>query len=213
MEYPLTIKEQTVRSTDRQTLAIFDLGSRGLPTRALAVTTNNNNFNRGVSLEGSDDSSEWQTLVAREVLFAYTTPSFTGERLTIPYPESRYRYLRLLIKNGDDTPLRLTGGMALGTLQKLIFRYEPTHTYQLYFGEPTARRAEYDLDSFIDYFNEADRPIMRLGKTENNLDYIPPPLPVIPFSERYPYLLIGMLVLTVAIIGGLTFRLFKQTRV
>ena len=151
-------------------------------------------------------------MAPQDVFFAYATPTFTGEKLTLDYPESRYRYLRLTIKNGDDIPLRLTGATAIGTLQKLIFRYESTHTYQLYFGRPDARRAEYDLATFVAYFNSRDRQAVLLGQVENNPQYIPPPPPYVPISERYPYLLVGMLILTVLVIGGLTFRLFKQTQ-
>lgn len=189
---------------------IFDLGTRGQPTSGLTLVTADSNFNRAVSLEGSDDNSRWSQVLSRDVIFSYQTPQFRGSKLTLSYPESGYRYLRLTVFNRDDQPVNITGATAMGVLRKLVFSYVPTDTYKLFYGNQVASRPEYDLQNYLEYYGTAGRQQVTLGAESANSLYQAPPAPVIPFSERYQGLLFAALVVAVGVVGWLIIRLLRR---
>lgn len=55
--------------------------------------------------------------------------------------------------------------------------------------------------------------LARLGPKEDNPKYGKVDLPALSRPSKSLYLLIGVVLLTVGVIGGLAFRLFKQTQV
>ena len=201
------------------TVITADLGRSGISHSGLTLTTSGKNFHREVLIEGSNDNQTWVKFEASRFIYDEALKS-SLRNTTIDYPDVTFRYLRVIIYDRGEPRLIIAGALARhsGTPsetkapQKLIFRYEPGHTYQFYFGRADARQVEYDLTSFTPYLNSHDRQVVTLNPTINNPQFIPPPARI-PFSERFPYLLVGMLILTVGVVGGLTFRLFKQTHV
>jgi hypothetical protein len=155
---------------------VVDLGSKGLPTHRLTIQTPQVNFYRSVTLEGSDDGRLWQGVLSRDVLYAYNTPKFAGDQLAVSYPETTVRYLRLTIHNGDDPPLPVTGVSARGVVRKLIFQAQPGAAYTLYYGNPAARFASYDLERILPYLDTDNLPQAQLGPQRANQ----------PWAEREP---------------------------
>lgn len=209
VNYPAQITDTA--GQNRASLFTIDLGARGLPTSRLTLATASSNFNREISLEGSDDQSSWHVLLYRDIIFSYRTPAFDGDKLSLSYPESSNRYLRLTVLNKDDVPISLSGVSATGVLRKLVFRFEPGQSYNLYYGNSTAHFPEYDLGNYLDYFNGQARTVFTLGPQKDNSNYKPVVPPLAPFTERHPQLLTAALVLIVLVLGALIFRLFKKT--
>lgn len=210
ISYNLDALEQTEDAERRATVAAFDFGSEGLPTDEIVLQIPGENFNRDVSLEGSNDRERWTTLKTRDVLFRYKTPKFTGEKSSVAYPESAYRYLRLTIFNEDNPPLRVTGASASGILRRIVFPHDPARSYRLLYGNAEARYPQYDLARYFQYLELEDIPEVSLGPERPNpafVEKIPPPPPV---SERFPWLLPAALVSVVVVFGFLFVRTIRS---
>lgn len=207
--YEGMIKERAEKKSERAEQITFDLGTRGLPTNRLSVNTADVNFNRGAALEGTNDGTVWATLIYRDVLFSYDTPKFVGSKLELRYPETNYRYLRLTIFNKDDAPLAVKGATFYGLVRKAVFAYSPASSYKIHYGNPAARRPEYDLANYLAYFDQGSRIVLSLGKQVENNDYAPD-VPFVPFSERYKWFLNFTLIVAVAVVGGILVRVMRR---
>lgn len=93
-----------------------------------------------------------------EVIYAYNTPKFVGNKFSLRYHESTFRYFRLTILNEDNPPLPIDGARAYGFLRKLIFPASSGRTYRLYYGTPL------DQQTVV----EDKRPLNRSGQVALN---------------------------------------------
>ncbi len=190
----------------------MDLGSQGFPTSRIAATTSQENFYRQVSLEGSNDAKTWTFVQSPEVLYAYNTPKFVGNKLSISYPESTFRYFRLTIFNEDNPPLPVATARAYGSLRRLIFSASPGSTYSLYYGNADARAPSYELERVFPYLVTDNLPEAKLGPHTANPLFTGLSGAARPFTERYPWLLPTVMALAGVLIGLFLASLFRQVR-
>jgi len=97
-------------------------------------------------------------------------------------------------------------------LRKLLFKYEPSKTYKLYYGNPRAHFPEYDIEALFPYLEIKELPQATLGNQIKNplfKETLPPPPP---FTERYPWLLPVVLIIVVLILLWLIIRLILITK-
>ena len=213
VSYEVPIVERTEIKDRQANSMLFDMGVKGLPTNRLALRTNDANFNREVALEGTNDGKTWSIITNRDVIFSYSTPNFTGSKLELRFADQNYRYLKLTIFNRDNQPIQIDKGTLYGTVRKAIFPYESGGKYKLYYGNPGARYAQYDLNNYLQYFDSSARVRFSLGAQALNSQYQKPAEVEKPFSERYSWLLTTILILVVLGMGFMVFRLFKKQSV
>ncbi len=197
---------------DRKTVMVLDLGSQGFPSSHLSLDIRQENFNRQVSLEGSNDADKWVLLQSAEGIYAYNTPKFVGSKLSIGYPESPYRYYRLTIFNQDDPPLTISSARAHGYLRKLIFAASPSKGYRLYYGNLGARTPSYELERIFPYLVTENLPQAMLASQAGNTFFAVPKEPVKPFTERNAWLLPAAVALAGVLIGLFLANLLRQIR-
>lgn len=212
VQYPVQIVEQGENKEKRINYVVFDLENKGLPINSLQISTSDTNFSREVALEGSNDRIDWKIIEFRDALFSFSTPKFTGSKLSIDFSESNYRYLKLTIFNRDNPPIAITGANASGLLRKILFEYDPAKIYKLYYGNTQARLPEYDLEKFFPYLDIENPPQLTLGPEKENPSFEKPVSPAIPFSERYPWFLPAILVILVLILVGLVAKLILSAK-
>jgi len=210
--YKPKILEKREDKETRSTQIILDLEAKGVPSNQIKLATNEVNFNREVAVEGSNNKTDWSQLEARDVIFSYQTPKFVGSKTNIFYPESNFRYLRLTVFNRDNQPISFGDFSVWGTLRKVLFQAEPNLTYKLFYGNPKARFAEYDLESYLQYLDTGSAVTAVLGTGENNSAFAGEIPPEKPLTERYPYLLSGVLAVLVVILGSMVLRLAFQVK-
>lgn len=210
--YEGAIVNRTDNADKRTNSVLFDMGTVGAPTNRLELQTTSANFNRVVALEGSSDKNAWEVVSYRDVLFSYDTPAFRGAKLVLSYPERAFRFFRLTIFNKDDAPIVLTKGTFFGYVRKAIFAHDPAYTYAVYYGNPDARRPEYDLANYLDYFDKDSRAALSLGAQADNPSYKKIEPPPVPFVEAHPWILFSALAFMVLVIGFLIFNLFRRTQ-
>jgi len=212
VRYQADILERREDQENRRTQTIFDLGGANLPSNRLELAVLGDNYFREVALEGSNDKDAWSPVHSRDVMYSYDTPKFRGAKTAVVYSESAFRYMRLTIFNADNPPLDITGAQAVGLLRKIIFSTSPDAALRFYYGNPSARYPSYDLAQYFRYLEVENLPKATLGPQESNplFEEKVPPLP--PFSERFPWLLTGLVVGLTVLFAGFLVMLFRRIK-
>lgn len=192
----------------RATVVTLDLGGPGIPTSRLSFHTPAANFHRDARIAGSADGNRWDELNAAAV-YRYSTPRFSDSRREITYPESRYRYYRLTVENGDDLPLPLGDIVLHGLARRVIFPAEPGAGYALYYGNPAARQPSYELERLAAWLETEDLPIAELGAQQSNPSFTGHRLPL---TERYPWLITAAVVVAALVLAALLYGVIRQAR-
>lgn len=208
--YQGDIISQIQDQENKASIVIMDLGAKGLSTNKLNLKTEDSNFNREVALEGGNDLNSWSIISFRDLIFNYQTPKFNGSKLHIDYPEKNFRYLRLTIFNKDDKPINIKTASISGFLRKIVFSAKSGDDYMLYYGNQSARSSTYDLKNYIDYFNQSDRHQASLSSEMPNESYQPEKPSSKSLNEKYPNILLAVLIIASAVIGFLFFKLLKK---
>ena len=197
----------TQNITMKSTEVVVDLGGSGLPTHQIKLTTSEvNNFSRRVNVQVSSDAQNWQNISQGEV-FKLATPLFTGEQLAVEYPETKMRYLRVVIFNYDDQPINWIPQVVISAVDRsVIFSANAGKQYALYYGNDRAFAPQYDFARFFQYIETTQLSIATLGTQAMNPSFTPPTPKAVPYSEKKPYILNFVLVLLVVMITALISR-------
>lgn len=181
----------------RATDVTLDLGSSGQPCDQVTIRFTDDNCSRQVEVAGSDEGKTWNPLGAG-VVFRYHTATFVGEQQTVPFAESRFRFVRASVMNGDNAPLKVTSAGLYGLPRTVIFEWDPARPVKLYYGALKARAPQYDLAAFLRYQQVQPKTGLALGPEQRNPSY-GPPKPKKPWTEERPWLL--WLVIGLAVVG------------
>ncbi len=210
MQLPLLIAEnQKYKSTE----LTLDLGGEGIPTHEVTLAVKETkNFNRRATVEGSNDAKTWSALGDRYV-FSLETPLFSGTQLTLAYPETRMRYIRVLIWNEDNTPIEWERSATVKSIVRaVVFAPEINKSYALYYGNEKAATPHYDLARFFQYIESAALAHASLAAQVANPTYTPPPPPTVPYTEKKKGILNGALVMLVAVVTFLIISYLKKLK-
>ena len=88
---PALINRST--NADRAAMVTLDFGKK-VVKNSIEVTTRGNNFRRAVKVEGSNDNTEFVTLVEHAYIFAVT---YNRRFEQVDLPKNDYRYLRITV--------------------------------------------------------------------------------------------------------------------
>lgn len=202
----LSVNQNSVEKSSELTA---DLGAP-IPTHSISLTSSSSNFSRRVVIQASGDGSTWR-LVGQGYIFKVATLLFTGSELSIEYPETKSRFIRAIVFNEDNQPLTFgTTATFRSVVRNIIFQVEPNVGYSLYYGNPSASAPRYDFSRIFQYIESENIPQATFRGEELNTSYVAPAGPVVPFTEKYPYLLNTALVALVLIIGVFLFFYIKK---
>lgn len=193
----------------KSTVYELDFGVAGIPKDQLRFEIDGDlMFHRAVDVETSDDDPKkgWVPH-ARGVLFR--TPE--EQSLWIQMGDSRARHLRIRVYHNDDKPLAIRVIVAEAILRRVIFPVNGAGgDYWLYYGNRGARAPSYDLPMVLAKSSVESASTVNAGAEEANAGYEPPAPPVVPFSDRHPELLYGVLGIAVLALGFLTVRFIQK---
>lgn len=82
---------------DGRTQVTLDLGDYEGVHNEIEVELEGQNFRRQVEVQGSDDSLGWATLTSDGLVFRFASAGRSVDQRLVAYPDSRYRYLRVLV--------------------------------------------------------------------------------------------------------------------
>lgn len=185
----------TKKEDGKQTVITLDLGQRGLETDTATLSISSQNFERYVSISGSDNNKDWYN-IGNDVLYSYQTSKVNSSKSIIRYGSVNKRFLRLTVNNYDNQPLNIENSVRLeGLARSILFLADANVSYSLYYGYTKGYHPRYDFDKVYERFDEDE--IVR-GSLDVQCDsswYIPPeppeppPEPVVPWTEKVPWLL------------------------
>ena len=116
--------------THTESLITVELKGPSRPFNRIMVVPESNNFARKITIEGSDDNNAWQIIRKGSIVHAfafqmthhyfeqYTNEVYEGygfgkyseEKLSVQFPEVKYRFVRVAIPHGQDKePVELKG--------------------------------------------------------------------------------------------------------
>ncbi len=193
---------------DRTTEVTADLGSKGIPTNRVQLAIKDVFFSRRIDVAVSDEKDKGWRFVGSDYIYRINTLAFTGERAEIRYPETQARYIRISIHDGDDAALSIDSAKFFGVVRRIAFQSDVNSTYMLFYGNPDARRPEYDIARLYEYTDVVSMNRAELGREERNSDFKEKEKPL---TERNPYLLPTALGIIVAILAFFGLRVISKT--
>jgi hypothetical protein len=185
----------------RTSVYTLDFGVRGIPVTRLEIRADRTaRYDRPVRVDGSNDRRVFTPLGGGRMTRA---PGMSSRVIDI---DSRFRYLRVTIENGDDPPLQFV----------MTETYGPSFAVMVERGHPTPLRLYYgdrDLDAPSYEFARlpAERPTGILDPSRLAPEQLNPAfeLPGKPFGERHRWLIqvaLAAAALVVAAAGFLALR-------
>lgn len=117
------------------------------------------------------------------------------------------RYLKIVLDDRDNPPLRLAGVRARGLVHRVIFPFRPGGSYLLYYGNENAASPSYDLPALLPDLETITPVTVGLGPETANPLRAGEPEP--PFTERRPWVLWVVLLVGV---GGLAAVALRNLR-
>ena len=194
----------------RTSVCLFDLKYQNIPFDLLQVDTPEENFSRLLEIWVSQDGKDWNRQLQSE-FYRFRVDRSTSEKKTFIFPEARKRYMKIIIFNQDDLPLQLMSFDIQGVEKDIFFQPRSGRQHLLYYGNPRAVAAQYDLARFSGYINVSDLQQGDLGKEAVNPDYAPLPLWK-PWTERHPVVFWSILIFMVLSLGIYVVRLMLGTK-
>jgi uncharacterized protein DUF3999 len=194
----------------KATVCVLDLSYENLPADFLTIDTPEENFSRMVEVEAGNDLKTWESPQQGD-LYRFRTEKYSVEKKTLHFPEVRCRYLKLLIYNHDDPPLKLAAFEVQGVEEDLVCRTQTGRSYSLYYGNPRAHAPRYDFERLKNYLSLETLATVRLGKETENGSFRPSG-PKRPWTERQPVLFWGVLLLMVFGLGAYIVRLMMKVK-
>src|SRR3989339_1240630 len=94
---------------DEVSSVILDFGDNFQGVNRLLINTATENFQRNVTIFGSDDMNTWSILKDRAYVYDYTDRrgGLKSRNTTLDFPESLFRYLKIEIADEDKRPVRI----------------------------------------------------------------------------------------------------------
>jgi hypothetical protein len=206
--YPVELLEQSQDRTNKQTRVRLNAGRA--PLTRLAIETPDRNFSRRVRLLAVDTDGT-RTPIASDTVAHLQFRALNREQLTLSFAERRCGELELVIENGDNPPLQITGVKADGATYRLLFFVQPGAALKLYFGgNPDDPAPAYDTVALEAALTRGYEPLAAsLGPVVANPDYRGDSAPGWG-KLNTKWLLSGALVLMVLVLGAVLVRSTKH---
>lgn len=171
----------------------------------LVVEPATERFARGFGVESSSDGKSWFHCGS-----GFITRAPGVEELAISVGQIEPRRIQLVSHVSSDPSIEIAAVRLEVPVRRIIFPARVTGEYRLYLGAPNAAMPEYDLPAILARSRQVEPVTVSLGEWGGNPDYVAPPVPEKPVSERFPWLLPGVLGLAVIAMGGAAFRLIRK---
>ena len=185
---------------------VFDLGAPHLPYARIRLDSDTPQFYRGCDVQSSADGRAW-TYVTTQTLYRLKG----DESLTLNFPGSPQRYVRVRVRNGQDRPIAIRQATFETVQQRLKFLPQVPGQYTLYYGNPKALAPVYDLGMILTKRAPEQELVSAAGPQRLTTGYRPDE-PVKPWSERHPAMLYVTLGLALAGMGWYCVRFLREVK-
>lgn len=168
----------------------------------LVVETPSVLFARSATVESSADGEEWRAS-GSGMLYRAAGKESLELGLGRVYP----RRMRLSLTEWDNPALEIAALRLEAPVRRVVFPARVAGRYQVYLGREGARMPDYDVGAVLARSAGVTPAAVEVGAWAENPDYVPPAKPV---SERWPWLLPGVLAVAVAVMGWWAWGLLRR---
>ena len=171
----------------------------------LSVDPGQQNFLRGMEVQG--DKGQWfGTGEIRRVHMQRNGQKIDTEQPSLDIRATSQGTLKVIIHNGDDAPLKITGARLQQYERRIYFDADSGARARLYYGDAKLESPVYDYAKLFQ--KDANASQVPLGAEEANATYTGRP-DERPWSERHPAVLWVAIVAAVLILGSIALRSMK----
>ena len=163
------------------------------------------NFRREIQIRGDQDQIFATGEISR-IHMQRNGQNVDVEQTFVDLYGNRQDTLKVLIHNGDDPPLKITGGHLQQVERRIYFDADTGVQPWIYYGDEKLGLPEYDYAKLFQQEKSADQ--VALNAEEANSAYSGRP-DSRPWSERHPAVLWAAIVAAVLILGAVAVRSLK----
>jgi hypothetical protein len=199
--------EQPESNSSRKENSMVIRMNKAFPVDQLTINTKERNFRRAVEVQVKSERGDWQTWT-RGIIFHYDMADVRESQTLIDLPTVTAGEFRLVFKNLDSPPLSVDEVYGSGYQKFLIFKHRPDRKMYLFWGNPLAEKPQYDLSGMIKK-SPLNLPVASLGQVFPNSKFEGRKARL-PLTERYKYLLHLFVILGIAGLIYLQYRVFRR---
>lgn len=204
-----TIQKQEHDRQREESVLIAALPS-AMPVSRVVLDADDRNFLRRVIVfTRTKPADEWRH-AAEATVFKYDTAQVKDSKLSIAIPQTIAKELKLIIRNFDSPPLKVAGITAISNRQDLIFKTTGRDRYFLFWGNPRAKDPHYDLSDLAARHDLRTIPQYQAGTPMKNPAFAGHEKQL-PFTERYKYLLYGIVIMLMAGLSLFQYLVLRRT--
>jgi len=190
----------------KDTILTFPVASEVPVERALiSIDPAQLNFLRRVEVQG-DNGEAFGSGEIRRVHMERNGQKIDTEQTSLDLRGNTQGALKIIIHNGDDAPLKITGARLQQYERRIYFDAATGIRLKLYYGDAQLDTPVYDYAKLFQKSAEAKQ--IQLGAEEANAAFTGRP-DERPWSERHPAVLWVAIVAAVLILGGVALRSMK----
>ncbi len=227
----IKLSEHKEDEKKNSSIYIYDLLYCRLPVSEVELDIADSSFYRYVTLEGRDAATrkvkvesednrqrfkevevpwEW---IGCDTVYRYTAADGKKcEKLVIHFLPGRhiYKYLKIEVSNYDDKPVTIKSASAKMIAHRLLFTSEGSKNLTFYAGSESALAPRYDLSRKIGDPSRIKAGQAKLGSIVDNPNFSQGEKKQIAWTEKHRVLLLGIMVVTVCVLGGFILKSIKS---
>jgi hypothetical protein len=158
-EYPVAGFSVEQNAAARQT--VIHVEARREPLTGFSLETASRNFNRRATVQipvVKGVRTEWHDIGA-ETISRIDFRDLRRDELRVRFPETRQDRYRIIIDDGDDAPLTISGVRGEGNVYRLLFLAAPSAKYRLFYGSESAKAPAYDTEAVRESIGRGYQPV------------------------------------------------------
>jgi hypothetical protein len=164
------------------------------------------NFRRSVEIRDDKDNI-LSTGEINRIHMVRAGQRIDSEDDEVDFSEIGQKWLKVVIHNGDDAPLKVNSASLQQIERRVYFEAPSQAQLTLYYGDEKLERPEYDYAKL--FLNSTDGHAAQLGPETNNAAYTGRPDDR-PWSERHPAILWIAIIAAVLVLGVLALRSMRS---
>ena len=158
--------------TDDPAETTVTVTTRRQPVTRISLVTDSTNFSRRILVKC--DEKHGERTIAEKELYDLSYRDLQKRDCLVVFDELRTPQLELVITNGDNPPINVSGVTLAGNVYEMVFLAKPGRTYSVYYGYGRAKTPHYDDATLRSLLRREYAPVMAEFEAEQkNPAYAP----------------------------------------